>query len=223
MVTAKHLPQTPEHVRDTSHGKRSCFLDLANPDESAKLKDLVRGADVFSQGYRPGVLAARGFGPEDLAKMRPGIVALTISCYGSGGPYADRAGWEQVAQAVTGIAHANGATPTLIHAAACDWITGYLGAYGVLLALKRRAAEGGSYHVRVSLCQSGMFIQRQGQGVFDPSLSGLSRPEAEVLQIAADTSYGPMRFLRPVVQMSETPARWARVTPKFGADEPRWP
>jgi crotonobetainyl-CoA:carnitine CoA-transferase CaiB-like acyl-CoA transferase len=223
MVTAKHLPQTPEHVRDTSHGKRSCFLDLANPDESAKLKDLVRGADVFSQGYRPGVLAARGFGPEDLARIRPGIVALTISCYGSGGPYADRAGWEQVAQAVTGIAHANGETPTLIHAAACDWITGYLGAYGVLLALKRRAAEGGSYHVRVSLCQSGMFIQRQGQGVLDKSLSGLARPEAEALQIAADTSYGPMRFLRPVVQMSETPARWARVTPKFGADEPRWP
>ena len=108
MVTAKHLPQTPEHVRDTSHGKRSCFLDLSAPDEAAKLKDLVRGADVFSQGYRPGVLAARGFGPEDLARTRPGIVTLTISCYGSGGPFADRAGWEQVAQTVTGIAHANG-------------------------------------------------------------------------------------------------------------------
>ncbi|MBS0338646.1 MAG: CoA transferase [Proteobacteria bacterium] len=225
MVTAPHLPQTPEHVRDTSHGKRSCYLDLSKPDESAKLKELVRGADVFSQGYRPGVLAARGFGPEELAGVRPGIVYLTISCYGSGGPFADRAGWEQVAQTVTGICAANdGGTgrPALIHAAACDWITGYLGAYGVLLALAKRAREGGSYHVRVSLCQSGMFIQRQGRGVLDPSLKGLTRAEAEALQIAADSPYGAMRFLKPVVQMSETPPHWARVTPKLGADEPRW-
>ena len=103
MVTAGHLPQTPEHVRDTSHGKRSCYLDLTKPDQAAKLKELVKGADVFSQGYRPGVLAARGFGPEELARLRPGIVTLTISCYGSGGPFAERAGWEQVAQTVTGI------------------------------------------------------------------------------------------------------------------------
>ena len=230
MVTAPHLPQTPEHVRDTSQGKRSCYLDLAQPEQSAKLKELVRGADVFSQGYRPGVLAARGFGPEELAKVRPGIVVLTISCYGSGGPFAERAGWEQVAQTVTGICHDNcdadssGARrPTLIHAAACDWITGYLGAYGVLLALTRRAREGGSYHVRVSLCQSGMFIQRQGKGVLDTALKGLSRVEAEKLQIAADSPYGPMRFLQPVVQMSETPAHWARSTPKLGGDEPKWP
>jgi crotonobetainyl-CoA:carnitine CoA-transferase CaiB-like acyl-CoA transferase len=226
MVTAPHLPQTPEHVRDTSHGKRSCYLDLTKPDEGAKLKELAKGADVFSQGYRPGVLAARGFGPQDLAKARPGIVYLTISCYGSGGPFADRAGWEQIAQTVTGICHANDGgtgTPTLIHAAACDWITGYLGAYGVLLALARRAREGGSYHVRVSLCQSGMFIQRQGKGELDRAQNGLTRTEAEALQIEADSPYGPMRFLKPVVQMSETPARWARITPKLGADAPAWP
>ena len=225
MVTAPHLPQTPEHVRDTSHGKRSCYLDLAKPDAAAKLTDLVRAADVFSQGYRPGVLAARGLGPDALAKLRPGIVVLTISCYGSGGPFADRAGWEQVAQTVTGICAANdggSGRPALIHAAACDWITGYLGAYGVLLALARRAKEGGSYHVRVSLCQSGMLIQRQGKGALDTTLNGLTRPEAEALQIEADSPYGPMRFLKPVVQMSETPARWARPTPKLGADEPRW-
>ena len=229
MVTAKHLPQTPEHVRDTSHGKRSCILDLNQPAEAATLKALVRDADVFSQGYRPGVLAARGFGPEDLARLRPGIVVLTISCYGSGGPFASRAGWEQVAQTVTGICHANGSAdsgatgkPTLIHAAACDWITGYLGAYGVLLALTRRAREGGSYHVRVSLCQSGMFIQRQGQGVLDTSLKGLPREEAERLQIEADSPYGRMRFLRPALQMSETQPYWAKSTPKLGGDEAKW-
>ena len=230
MVTAPHLPQTPEHVRDTGHGKRSCFLDLSDARQAAKLTDLARGADVFSQGYRPGALAARGFGPQDLARVRPGIVYLTISCFGSGGPFADRAGWEQVAQSVTGICAGNDAAtgrPTLIHAAACDWITGYLGAYGVLLALAKRAREGGSYHVRVSLCQSGMFIQRQGRCLFDnppgTGLEGLAAEEGERLQIEADSPYGRMRFLRPVVQLSETPAAWARPTPKLGGDEARWP
>lgn len=226
MVTAPHLPQTPEHVRDTSHGKRSCYLDLTQPDQAAVLRALARDADVFSQGYRPGIMERHGFGPQQLAQLRPGIVTLSISCFGSGGPFAERAGWEQVAQTVTGICHANdggSGRPALIHAAACDWITGFLGAYGVLLALARRAREGGSYLVRVSLCQTGMFIQRQGKGVLDKSLTGLTHAEAEALQIAADSPYGPMRFLKPVVQMSETPARWARSTPKLGGDEPRWP
>lgn len=223
MVTAPHLPQTAEHVRDTSHGKRSCFLDLAKPDHAARLRTLAAGVDVFSQGYRPGVLGARGFDAEELAAVRPGLVYLSISCYGSGGPFADRAGWEQVAQTVTGICRDNGRErPTLIHAAACDWTTGYLGAYGVLLALARRAREGGSYHVRVSLCQSGMFIYRQGKIALDPSANGLTRAEAEPLQLSAQTAYGSMRFLKPVLQLSETAARWERPTPKLGADEPSW-
>ena len=227
MVTAPHLPQTREHVRDTSHGKRSTFLDLTKTGQAAQLKALAKDADVFSQGYRPGSLHTLGFGPQELAAQRPGIVYLSISCFGSGGPFAGRAGWEQVAQTVTGICHDSGRDrPTLIHAAACDWTTGFLGAYGVLLALARRAREGGSYHVRVSLCQTGMFIYRQGKVAIDaalsPSTNGLSRAEIEALQISADTPYGPMRFLKPVVQLSETPARWARPTPKLGADAPKW-
>src|SRR5471030_2421580 len=223
MVTAPHLPQTSEHVRDTSHGKRSCFLDLSKPDQAARLKSLVGNADVFSQGYRPGALGTLGFGAEELAQLRPGLIYISINCYGSGGPFADRAGWEQVAQAVTGICRDNGRDrPTLIHAAACDWTTGYLGAYGVLLALARRAREGGSYHVRVSLCQTGMFIYRQGKIALDASANGLTRAEIEALQIFAQTVYGPMRLLKPVLQLSETAARWERPTPKLGADEPRW-
>jgi crotonobetainyl-CoA:carnitine CoA-transferase CaiB-like acyl-CoA transferase len=177
----------------------------------------------FSQGYRPGALSALGFGPDELAQLRPGLVYLSINCFGSGGPIAGRAGWEQVAQAVTGICHANSPErPALIHAAACDWTTGYLGACGALLALERRARAGGSYHVRVSLCQSGMFSYRQGKVVPDPAANGLTRAEIEALQIFADTPYGPMKFLKPVLRMSKTPPRWASPTPRLGADEPKW-
>jgi hypothetical protein len=136
LVTAPHLPQADMFVRDTSHGKRSCFLDLDKTADRDQLLTLIKEADVFSQGYRSGVLAQRGLSPEALAEIRPGIIYTSLNCYGFTGPFADRAGWEQLAQAVTGIADEHGdGRPQLLPAAACDYITGYLAAYGTLLAL----------------------------------------------------------------------------------------
>ncbi|MCB1511121.1 MAG: CoA transferase [Hyphomicrobiaceae bacterium] len=223
MVTAEGLPQIREHVMDTSHGKRSTFLDLKSAEGAARMRELVRGADVFSQGYRPGILAKLGFAPEQLAELRPGIVCLSISCYGADGPLSHRAGWEQVAQTVTGICNEGSPErPKLLPAAACDYTTGYLGAYGVLLALARRAREGGSYHVRVSLCQSGMFIYRQGSTAFPSADMDLSAEELDALRIESQTTYGPLRHLGPVLKLSETPPHWERPTPKLGGFAPAW-
>jgi crotonobetainyl-CoA:carnitine CoA-transferase CaiB-like acyl-CoA transferase len=223
MVAAEHVPQIREHVMDTSHGKRSCFIDLKTPDGIARIKELARSADVFSQGYRPGIMAKLGLSPEDLAAVRPGIVCLSISCFGADGPLSHRAGWEQVAQTVTGICNEGSPErPALLPAAACDYTTGYLGAYGVLLALARRARDGGSYHVRVSLCQSGMFIYRQGKTEFDEQGRDLSVDELDRLRIQSDTTYGPLRHLGPVLRLSETPPRWLRPTPGLGTNAPEW-
>ncbi|MDE0944004.1 MAG: CoA transferase [Alphaproteobacteria bacterium] len=227
MITADHLPQIAEHVMDTSHGKRSTFLNLKTPEGVAKLKDLAKDTDVFSQGYRPGMLEDLGFGPEELAKVRPGIVYLSISCFGADGPLSHRAGWEQVAQTVTGLAHdgeagENGTDPALLPAAACDYTTGYLGAYGIMLALARRAREGGSYHVRVSLCQSGMFIYRQGKtGAITPDMD-LNQQELAGLQVDSETAAGPLRHLGPVLQLSETRPHWTRPTPVMGEHAAEW-
>ena len=224
MITAEHLPQIDEHVMDTSHGKRSCYLDLKSAEGAARLKDLARGTDVFSQGYRPGMLEGLGFGPRDLAELRPGIVYLSISCFGADGPFSHRAGWEQVAQTVTGLCHDGGDAnrPGLLPAAACDYTTGYLGAYGVLLALARRAREGGSYHVRVSLCQSGMFIHRQGKTAFAEPDMDLSAAELDALCIETNPAHGPLRHLGPVLRLSETQPHWSRSTPALGGDAPEW-
>ena len=223
MVTAEELPQIAEHVMDTSHGKRSCFLNLKSAENAAQLKALAAEADVFSQGYRPGMLSGLGFAPEDLAAVRPGIVYLSISCFGADGPFSHRAGWEQVAQTVTGICNECGVDrPALLPAAACDYTTGYLGAYGVLLALARRAREGGSYHVRVSLCQSGMFIYRQGQTEFPKADMDLSDSELDALRIESQTAQGPLRHLGPVLRLSETKPHWTRPTPTLGGDVPEW-
>lgn len=223
MVTAEQLPQIREHVMDTSHGKRSCFLDLKTPAGVAQLKELAQTADVFSQGYRPGIMSGLGLAPEDLAQIRPGIVCLSISCFGADGPLSHRAGWEQVAQTVTGICNdGSPERPALLPAAACDYTTGYLGAYGVMLALARRAREGGSYHVRVSLCQSGMFIYRQGKTDFAEQGMDLSDEDLAELRIDSETTYGPLRHLGPVLRLSETRPRWMRPTPRLGSSPPEW-
>lgn len=228
MVTSRDLPQTPEHVRDTSHGKRSCFLELSQEADAARLAALVRESDVFIDGYRPGRLAARGFGERELVTLRPGIVHVTVSCFGAGGPFADRAGWEQIAQAVTGVCEANGrltgaGQPKLVFAPMCDYTTGYLAAYGAMLALERRAREGGSYRVHVSLCQAAMFAQRQG--LVEHFVNAPGKLTADALQkryVDEETCYGPLRTLGPVLSMSETPCRWSLPTPRLGGDEAAW-
>ncbi len=223
MVTAPHLPQSELFVMDTSHGKRSCFLDLDKSDEADQLLALVRGADVFSQGYRPGAMARRGLSPERMAALRPGIVYTSMNCYGFGGPFGERAGWEQLAQTVTGVAAEHGGErPTLLPAAACDYLTGYIAAYGTLLALGLRARVGGSYHVQASLCQSGMLLQRQRRA--DNAPAGLDIPAAVIDQISleTETAHGRLRHLGPVLGMAETPAGWKLPSPSLGSDTAAW-
>jgi crotonobetainyl-CoA:carnitine CoA-transferase CaiB-like acyl-CoA transferase len=224
MIGAEGVPQMIEHVMDTSHGKRSCYLDLKNPAEADRLKTLVRQADVFSQGYRPGVLGRLGFAPEQLAALRPGIVYCSISCFGADGPLRHRAGWEQIAQTVSGLCHENNPQkPRLVPAPICDYTTGYLGAYGVLLALARRAREGGSYHVRVSLCQSAMLIHRQGRVEYSDRNMDVSAEELERYRTVSQTPYGALKHLKPVLQLSETAPHWARPSPLLGKDRAEWP
>jgi len=227
MVSAPHLPQVWSYVADTSHGKRSCFLDLRDESEKQTLLDLVKTADVFSQGYRPDKINQMGLGPEALAEIRPGLVYVSINCYGADGPFSHRAGWEQIAQIMTGIAaegvqSSTGYKPKTLPAAANDYITGYLGAYGTLLALARRAREGGSYHVRVSLCQTGMMIYDQGKVSALPENLNLGSSDVDSLCIESDSHLGRIKHLAPVLSLSETRPYWALATPKMGSNDPRW-
>ncbi|MFH8348111.1 CoA transferase [Streptomyces sp. NPDC018045] len=229
MVTAPRLPQVPPFVRDTSHGKRSTYLDFTEPDQAARLRELAAGADVFIEGYRPRRLEAHGFGPGDLAAIRPGLVYVTVDCFGSGGPFGARAGWDQVAQAVTGVCDIQGQAtragrPHLTPVYLCDFLTGFLGSFGAMLALARRAREGGTYHVHVSLCQSAMLVQRQGLiSGFEDAAGRLDPDEFARYAVLDDaTVYGDLKSLGPVVRMSDTPPRWAGTTPRLGSSRPEW-
>ena len=227
MVTAKRLPQVQAYVADTSHGKRSCFMDIKKDEGAKQLKKLVSESDIFSQGYRPGAIEKLGFGAEELSEVRPGLIYLSINCYGFDGVFSDRGGWEQVAQIMSGLTTEDASmsqirTPRLLPAAANDYITGYLGAYGALLALARRAREGGSYHVRVSLCQTAMMIYRNGKTHHDNAPHELSVKEIEDLSIVSKTHLGEVKHLAPILDLSETPPFWEMPTPKLGENRARW-
>jgi crotonobetainyl-CoA:carnitine CoA-transferase CaiB-like acyl-CoA transferase len=226
-ISSPNLPSVPAFVSDTGHGKLAAFLDLTVEDERERLRELVRQSDVFSQGYRAGALERLGFGALELARLRPGIIYTSINCYGHEGPWSGRPGWEQLAQTVSGMAHVHGgqAGPKLQPGAVTDYTTGFLAAFGSMIALWRRAHYGGSYLVRVSLAQTGMWIR--GLGVAGPerldSVVPLEGPEVEGFTMTSETGYGPMTYLRPPVRMSATPTRWKRPAVPLGSNPPVWP
>ncbi|MFI4973314.1 MAG: CoA transferase [Caulobacterales bacterium] len=226
-LASPNLPASNGFVPDTNHGKLSAWLDLESGAGRDHLRELAATADVFSQGYRTGAMERMGFGPLDLARIRPGVVYTSINCYGHEGPWRGRAGWEQLAQTVTGVAHVHGgeAGPQLQPGAVTDYSTGFLAAFGSLVALQRRALWGGSYLVRVSLCQTGVWVRRLG--IARPErLAGvvaLSGDEIRDFCIESETGYGHMSHLAPPVLMSATPARWKRPVVPLGTHPAEWP
>ncbi|HSC96033.1 MAG TPA: CoA transferase [Burkholderiales bacterium] len=232
-LTAAHLPSLGYQEHDTGHGKLSAYLDLREKKDVAILRGLVREADVFSQGYRPGTLANRGFSAEALAQLRPGIVVVSLCAFGHVGPWAPRRGFDTVVQSVSGIADRQGKVfpgaepgPQFYPISAIDYLTGYLMAFGAMVALARRAREGGSWLVRISLAQTGRWLVSRGE-VPEAQLKDVPKDftaaEIERWSTASDTPDGRLQHLAPVVRFSETPPRWSRPSVPLGYHKPEWP
>jgi crotonobetainyl-CoA:carnitine CoA-transferase CaiB-like acyl-CoA transferase len=232
-ITAAHLPNIGYQEYDTGHGKLSAHLDLRRQNDLETLRGLIREADVFSQGYRPGTLGQRGLSPEALARVRPGIVYVSLCAFGHVGPWASRRGFDTVVQTVSGITSRQGELfpgaepgPRFYPVSAIDYLTGYLMAFGAMVALARRAREGGNWLVRISLAQTGRWLIGRGQ-VPEAELEDVPQEftaaELERWSTASDTPVGRLRHLGPVVRLSETPPRWDRPAVPLGYHEPGWP
>ena len=232
-ITGAHLPNLGHQEYDTGHGKLSAHLDLREGKDLETLRGLVREGDVFSQGYRPGTLGNRGLSPEELAKLRPGLIYISLSAFSHLGPWASRRGFDTVVQTVSGITSRQGEMfpgdepgPQFYPVSAIDYLTGYLMAFGALIALARRVREGGSWLVRISLAQTGHWLVGRGQ-VSDAELKDLpmefTPEELERWTMNSDTPVGRLHHMGPVIGLSETPPHWARPTVPLGYNEPDWP
>jgi len=225
-IGAAHIPDMKITEIDTGVGKLSALLDLRKPDELATLRELLREADVFSQSYRPGTLAARGFSPEDAARLRPGVVCVSLSAWGGTGPWRNRRGFDSIVQTVSGMAFEHGSKPRYLPVSAIDHVSGYLMAFGTIVALGRRAREGGSWLVRVSLARTGRWIMDFGN-LADAAIAGvaaeLPAQEIERLTTEIDAPVGRVRHLKPVLSMSETQPRWTRPPVPAGYHRACWP
>lgn len=224
-ISAAHLPDSGLVELDTGIGKLAAFLDLRV--DAGKLEALVKDCDVFSQSYRPGALAGRGFAPETLARLRPGIVCVSLSAWGGTGPWAERRGFDSIVQAVSGmaVASAEAGKPKLLPVSAIDYVSGYLMAFGAMVALERRAREGGSWAVRVALARAGKWIVDLGVEP-ESAWRAVPRelPEAELAPLMQETASpsGRIRHLGPVVRLEATPPYWSRPPVLPGAHPPEW-
>jgi crotonobetainyl-CoA:carnitine CoA-transferase CaiB-like acyl-CoA transferase len=227
LVTAPHLASLFPLVVDTGRGKLSTSLDLREQSARETLAALLREADIFVQGYRPGGISRFGFGPDEAARLRPGIIYVSLCAFSHAGPWAARHGFDSLVQTASGfnIAEAEAFGESKPRALPCqelDHATGYLLAFATMTALARRAERGGSWHVRCSLAQTGHWFRQLGR------VDGMTCPDPELGDVAgyledSPSGFGRLTAVRHSATMSETPPRWDRPTVPLGTNPPAWP
>ncbi|MEJ2866149.1 CoA transferase [Actinomycetospora sp. OC33-EN08] len=208
-------------------GMRSAWLDPRA--DRAVLADLLSGADVFFHNRRQQFLAEAGLTPQEVGAEHPGLISVTVSLHGLTGPWAGRPGFDQSAGSVTGMMLLEGSPdrprlpPILV---VNDYIVPWLAQAGVAAALRRRADEGGSYHVHVSLTRVALWIL--SLGIFEKewahSAAG-SAGEHEYLDPETFTAATPMGDYQGVtdqVDMSVTPGSYDPVLDARGSSAPAW-
>ena len=151
-------PPTDRQLHDVGRGKRSICLDITKPEGLEVFYRLADTADVVLGGFRKGVAERLGIGYEQLRQRKPDIVYLAINAFGQDGDWSNRPGYEQNAQAATGVQIRNGGHGERpIHSPYTfnDYGTGMMGAYAVMLALLQRRQTGEGQFVHTSLAQTG--------------------------------------------------------------------
>jgi len=224
LVNGPHLPNI-EAIVDTSRGKLSALADLREATGRAGLLSVLGDAHVFIQGYRPGALAARGLAPGDVAQARPGIVMVSLSAYGESGPWAGKRGFDSLVQTATGINHAEAQAagspqPKPLPMQILDMATGFLTAFGAQAAVLRQQREGGSWHVRVSLARTALWLRELARVANGFSAA---RPDFHGRMETHASGYGALSAMRHAAVFSHTPAGWARPSMPPGSHPLAWP
>jgi crotonobetainyl-CoA:carnitine CoA-transferase CaiB-like acyl-CoA transferase len=213
---------------DVQVGMRSTLLDGSKEDR-ATFDRLLKNTDVFFSNRRPGYLERYGLTAEELSEKRPGLIHAKVVLHGEKGPWSNRVGFDEIGAAVSGLFTIEG-TPTQPKSPAiipiCDNVVGWLGTVGVLEALRRRAIEGGSYRVVVSLTRTVLWLL--SMGLFDKAYAretaGSQDKHAYVAPdvFTAETPLGTYQGFTDQVVLSRTPGAFRTVLVPRGSSKPEW-
>jgi crotonobetainyl-CoA:carnitine CoA-transferase CaiB-like acyl-CoA transferase len=215
-------------IWDAQVGMRSTLLDSSTEDR-AKFDGLLKDADVFFSNRRPGYLEKYGLTAEELSAKTPGLIHAKVVLHGERGPWSNYVGFDEVGAAVSGL-FANEGTlaqpsmPPIIPI--CDNVVGWLGTTGVLEALRRRAVEGGSYRVVVSLTRTVLWLL--SMGIFDKAYAretaGSTDEHTSVAPdlFTAETPLGTYQGLTDQVVLSRTPGSFRTVLVPRGSSKAEW-
>jgi crotonobetainyl-CoA:carnitine CoA-transferase CaiB-like acyl-CoA transferase len=214
----------------TSHvGMRSTILDLHEKADLEKMNQLLNDADIFFSNRRPGYQERFGLTADELCSKHPGLIHAKVTLFGETGPWSNRAGFDEVAGAVMGVFALEGTpdnprlTPLRI---VCDYVGGWLASVGIMSALRRRAIEGGSYRVVVSLARVTLWLL--SLGIFDKkfalSTAGSSDEHTYIPPdlFTAETSLGLYQGITEQMVMSKTPGSFRTVLVPRGSSKPEW-
>jgi crotonobetainyl-CoA:carnitine CoA-transferase CaiB-like acyl-CoA transferase len=191
---------------------------------------VLDGADVLVHGYRPGALDRFGLTADALAERHPGLVVVSLSAWGSTGPWGGRRGFDSIVQAACGIAlaeSADGERPGAMPCQLLDHGTGYLCAAAALRALAAQAVRGGTQVRELCLARTGQWLLGQG-------LLGQGRPggpagasggrdgtdPAWLGQI--DSAEGTVTAVRPPGRLGGRGLNWPGPLTSYGSDPPDW-
>jgi crotonobetainyl-CoA:carnitine CoA-transferase CaiB-like acyl-CoA transferase len=198
------LPELPEHHLDTGPGKRAATLDLADAE---RREPLLAGADVVLIGYRPGALDRFGMRPDALAERHPHLVQVSLSAWGTRGPWATRRGFDSLVQVASGIAAA---------CAADDGSPGVLPA-PALRGLAQRARGEPVAPASLSLGRTAAFLlEAPRPEAAQTELAGRADPER------CRVGFEELDLIAPPGLLDATPLRWAHGPRPLGADPPAW-
>lgn len=219
-----------EKFHFTSHvGTRSSRLDYKTADGRAHFNELLSKADIFLSNRREGYLARYGMSAEALCSAHPGLIHTTVSFMAPTGLWSHRVGFDINAGAGLGLYHLEGTdekpevTPIVVVA---DYAAGWLAAAGTLAALRRRAKEGGSYKVNVSLARTTLWLMELGifEADYAKKMAGSSDPHLylEPEQFSAQTPMGLYVGVKEMVEMSKTPGEYRFPLNPIGSGPMKW-
>jgi CoA-transferase family III len=214
-IDSPALPELPAQHLDTEAGKRSAFLDLADAE---RREALLAGADVVLTGYRDGALSRFGLRPEELAERHPHLVQVSLSAWGTEGPWAGRRGFDSIVQAACGIAvicAGEDETPGALPAQALDHATGHLIAAAALMGLARRACGHVLAPARLSLSRTAAMLLRARPPESEHSdATGKADPRRH------SVGYGELTLIAPPGKLDGVPLAWEHGPRLLGSDAP---